>query len=303
MNEQIGRYISYLRSEKRYSDHTCMAYRKDLLLFEDYLQKMYDLVSAADVENKHLRSYLVWLKSEKKYHPRTIRRKFSSLKTFFKFLLKIQEINSNPCNQITLPKVPKRIPQFLSPKQVDVLLDPDGFDEGYAGRLERILLEMLILTGVRRAELLSMKIEDLDMSASHIRIHGKGGKQRLLPLSRGYVRALEAFMQYRDEVLGTSIDEEYIFLSESGKRVTESGLYQIVKKHIARCSTIDQKSPHILRHTFATMLSNGGADLNIIKELLGHASLASTQVYTHASIDQLKKVYQKAHPRGNQKET
>ncbi len=297
MQVLLDRFISYLKNEKRYSPHTYHSYERDLQLFLLYKNKYYPQLQVNTIGQKQVRSYVVWLKTEKEYSSATIKRACSALNTFYKYLIKTQEATINPCQNLNLAKLPRRVPKFLTPAQIDELLDEENYTDDYTGRLERCVIEMLIMTGMRRAELLGLKESDVDYSALQIRVMGKGGKERLLPISQGYADAIREYLQAKNTI--ATERHNSLFINQKGVPLSESSLYSLVKNHMQRCTTLKQKSPHVLRHTFATLLSNNGAELNVIKELLGHSSLASTQVYTHSSIAQLKEVYKKAHPRGN----
>lgn len=295
MNELIDRFTSYLKNEKRFSEHTYSNYQKDLEVWSGFMVHHLGISDVNRVEGSHMRSYLVWMKTEKNYKPASLRRKFSAIKSFYAFLEKTGESSINPTVDISLPKIPKKIPKFLTPKQIDELLDEDFYDEGWEGRQEKLIIEMLLLTGIRRGELIDVKSQDVDASANQLRVFGKGGKERIIPLSMGFISALQEFENLK---VDNGVLSSHLFATSEGKKMTGKQVYNIAHKHISRCTTLDQKSPHVLRHSFATLLSNGGANLQIVKELLGHSSLASTQVYTHSSIEQLKKVYTQAHPKG-----
>ncbi len=293
----IDRFISYLKNEKRYSQHTYNSYARDLTMFANFKNEFYPEAEFAELELKNIRSYVVWMKSDKKYSNASIKRACSALNSLFKFLQRTGEVKTNPCTKLTLAKLPSRVPKFLTPKQIEELLDAENYTDDYTGKLERCVIEMLIMTGMRRAELLGLREGDVDFSALQIKVRGKGGKERLIPISQGYAEALQEYLGIKEEIT-EAVASDALFVTTKGKALNESALYSLVRNHMNRCTTLLQKSPHVLRHSFATLLSNNGADLNVVKELLGHSSLASTQVYTHSSIEQLKNVYQKAHPRG-----
>ena len=232
---------------------------------------------------------------------RSINRRLSCLKTYFRFLKKRGLIEKDPMQKVVAPKTGKRLPVFLQENQVAALFTHIQFGDDYTGRFHRLLLEILYATGIRRSEASSLKINDLDLERSVLRITGKGNKERLVPFARYLGELLEAFLPVRrDAFPGT--DEPWLFLNRKGEQVSPENIYYIVRKHLSSVTTAEQRSPHVLRHSFATHLSNHGADLNAIKELLGHANLAATQVYMHNSIDRLIKVYEQAHPKGKEDE-
>ena len=232
---------------------------------------------------------------------RSINRRLSCLKTYFRFLKKRGLIEKDPMQKVVAPKTGKRLPVFLQENQVAALFTHIEFGDDYTGRFHHLLLEILYATGIRRSEASSLKINDLDLERSVLRITGKGNKERLVPFARYLGELLEAFLPVRrDAFPGT--DEPWLFLNRKGEQVSPESIYYIVRKHLSSVTTAEQRSPHVLRHSFATHLSNHGADLNAIKELLGHANLAATQVYMHNSIDRLIKVYEQAHPKGKEDE-
>ncbi len=289
------RFLDYLRYEKRFSPHTLTAYESDLGQFVEFLLKTYDLGDPAEIRHTHIRSWMVDL-MEKGNVPRSVNRKLSCLKSFFKYLRKQGDITTNPMLKVIPPKTGKRLPEFVPEKSMSFLFEQVDFGEGHAGLRNRLVMEVLYCTGIRKSELIGLKTADVDFSANNIKVYGKGGKERLIPIARHLAELVEQYLAVRRAVYpGNGIPN--LILTDKGEHLTPGIVYTIVKRYLSLVTTQEKRSPHVLRHSFATHLSNGGADLNAIKELLGHSSLASTQVYTHNSIEKLKKVYQQAHPK------
>ena len=295
------RFFQYLEYEKRFSPHTLTAYRNDLGQFSDFLQKIYTLTDPVNIRHIHIRSWMVDL-LDKGNSARSINRKLSCLKTWFKFLRKQGEIKANPMVKVVAPKTGKRLPVFVNEKSMSLLFDEVDFGEGFAGLRNRLIMEMLYCTGMRRSELVGVKLADIDFSKFQTRVLGKGGKERLIPVARHLINMIE---QYAEEKKATfsGANEPYLLVTDKGRPLYTGFVYKIVNQYLSYVTTLEQRSPHVLRHSFATHLSNKGADLNAIKELLGHSSLAATQVYTHNSIEKLKKVYEQAHPKATLPET
>ena len=293
-------FYGYLSLERRFSPHTLTAYRSDLQNFIAHCTEQQCLTSVSGVRHLHVRTWVV-AQMQNDQSARSINRRLSCLKTYFRFLKKRGLIEKDPMQKVVAPKTGKRLPVFLQENQVAALFTHIEFGDDYTGRFHRLLLEILYATGIRRSEVSSLKINDLDLERSVLRITGKGNKERLVPFARYLGELLEAFLPVRrDAFPGT--DEPWLFLNRKGEQVSPENIYYIVRKHLSSVTTAEQRSPHVLRHSFATHLSNHGADLNAIKELLGHANLAATQVYMHNSIDRLIKVYEQAHPKGKEDE-
>ncbi len=289
------RFFQYLQYEKRFSPHTLTAYRKDLCQFFDFIETTYQLGEASEIKHTHIRSWMVDL-MEKGNVARSINRKLSCLKTYFKFLRKNGEITANPMAKVIAPKTGKRLPVFVNEKNMSLLFEEVDFGEGFPATRDRLILEMLYCTGMRRSELAGLKKEDVDLNSFQIKVLGKRQKERLIPVARHLCSLVEKYLMEREAAFPGK-DFSNLFLTDKGKPIQVSNVYNIVKRYLSLVTTVEQRSPHVLRHTFATHLSNKGADLNAIKELLGHSSLAATQVYTHNTIEKLKKVYQQAHPK------
>ena len=289
------RFFQYLEYEKRFSPHTLTAYQTDLGQFIIFLKTAFDIETPEEVKHTHVRSWIVELLG-KKNTTRSINRKLSCLKTYFKFLKKRGEIEQNPMAKVIAPKMGKRLPVFVNENKMELLFEQVDFGEGFKGARNRLLMELLYCTGIRCSELINLKIEDLDFASNQLKVLGKGNKERLIPIARHLTGLIESYLRQR-ALQNIEYGENHLLLTNKGRKLYAGFVYRLVKKYLSIVTTLEQRSPHVLRHTFATHLSNSGADLNAIKELLGHSSLASTQVYMHNSIEKLKKVYTQAHPK------
>ncbi|MEL6636778.1 MAG: tyrosine-type recombinase/integrase [Bacteroidota bacterium] len=289
-------FLEFLEYEKRLSSHTLTAYRSDLNQFFTFLQATYALPSIAEVSHLHVRSWMVHL-TQQNIRARSINRKLSCLKSFFRFERQRGSIQHNPLQKIVAPKTGKRLPTFVHRDRIDQLFRDVDFGEGYSGQRNRTLLELLYGTGMRRSELIGLRVGDVDLCSRNLRVLGKGNKERLIPLHPHLAQVLTEYLEVRTHHFGEQ-KMAPLLLTDKGRSLYPKLVYNIVKRYLSTVTTVEQRSPHVLRHTFATHLSDNGADLNAIKELLGHASLAATQVYTHNSIERLREVYQRAHPKG-----
>lgn len=290
----IDSFLDYLRYERNYSNYTIGAYSKDLRQFEDYVKKYKEgIFDPVDVDTDLVRNWVVVLMDEK-LSPVSVNRKLSSLKSFFKFLMKQGSISVNPLRLITGPKTKKPLPYFVKDKEMEFLLDGDGFGEDFEGVRNRLMLEMLYDTGIRRSELIGMQDSDVDCESMQIRVTGKRNKQRLIPFAEGLKNLIQAYTEVRNREVGS--ESGWFFVRKNGEQLSVGIVYTIVKDKLSEIPTLAKRSPHVLRHSFATSMLNNGAELNAVKEILGHSSLASTSVYTHTTFEELKKVYH-AHPR------
>jgi integrase/recombinase XerC len=291
-------FREYLQLEKNYSPHTVLAYWNDILSFESFNSLHFDQHDIDQANYSQIRSWIVSLVDANLSNV-SVNRKMASLKAYYKFLLKTKQIEASPLLKHKALKTPKKIQIPFSEKEVDAVLlfmqNPVGFE---AVR-DKLIVDLLYTTGMRRTELIHLKLANVNFSASTIKVLGKRNKERIIPILPLINCQLESYLKERNG-LGNIIDEEYFFLSKKGVKINESFVYRLINSYFSSVSEKVKKSPHILRHTFATHLLNNGADLNSVKELLGHSSLASTQVYTHNSLTELKKVYKQSHPR-NQK--
>lgn len=292
---KVDTFLAYLEYEKRYSPHTITAYAADIAQFLDFLEEESGIASLEEADHWQVRSWVVDLLG-RDVSPRTVNRKLSTLKTYFKFLLKREYIRHNPMLKVVAPKTGKRLPVYLQPSEIDQLFDRVLFTEDYAGQCERLILDLLYTTGMRRSELIGLQVQNIDLRNRQLKVLGKGNKERLIPFGPLLSERLAAFLSLRSDHFPDAAYSELLLMA-SGKPFYPKAIYNIVKKYLSLVSTVEQRSPHTLRHTFATHLSNNGADLNAIKALLGHSSLAATQVYTHNSIEKLKQIYQQAHPK------
>jgi len=291
----LSAFISYLELEKNYSKNTILAYQKDIESFAGFCKEHHDSVNLEDVSYPLIRSWIVDL-SDQGVSNRTINRKISSLQAYYKFLLKIGEITVSPLVKHRALKTEKKIEVPFSEKEMESVLSEIPFEDDFEGERDKLIIELLYATGMRRTELVNLKIQDLDLAGHQLKVLGKRNKERIMPLLYSTVRQINTYLGKRSELQSRS-DSSYLLLTKDGLKIYETLVYRTINKYFSLVSPKVKKSPHILRHTFATHLLNRGADLNSVKELLGHSSLASTQVYTHNSIAELKKVHRKAHPR------
>ncbi|WP_321828055.1 tyrosine-type recombinase/integrase [Maribacter dokdonensis] len=295
----LSEFISYLTLEKKYSAHTVKAYQNDILEFKDFCRSNYEIEDIDTVEYVLIRHWIVEL-SEKQIDNRTINRKISSLKAYFKFLQKIDVTTVSPLSMHRALKTAKKIEIPFSELEMEKVLSEIEYADDFEGVRDELLIHVLYVTGMRRAEVISLKVSDVDFANMTIKVLGKRNKERLVPMLLETKEKFKIYLDNRKDLKKIN-DGSYMFLTLSGNKLYETLVYRLIKKYFREVSSKVKTSPHILRHTFATHLLNKGADLNAVKELLGHSSLASTQVYTHNSIAELKKVHAKAHPRGNKK--
>lgn len=291
----LDRFISYLKYEKNYSVHSISAYQHNLSTYIRFLESQdFDVITAS---HHQVRAFLAGL-MESKLKPRSVNRCISSLKTFYKFLQREQLVEENPMLLIRFLKTPKPLAEVIQPDSIIRLLEMDGaFADGFPGMRDKLVIELLFGTGIRRAELLQISEKDVDFIQGTIRIFGKGSKERLVPMTGSLGESIFKYMELKRQTLPNS-NTDRLIVTDKGKDGYAQFIYLIVTRHLALISSKQKKSPHILRHSIATALMNNGAQLNDIKELLGHANLASTQVYTHNSIERLKSIYKQAHPKG-----
>lgn len=290
----IDSFLEYLTLEKNYSKHTVIAYKTDLYAFKDFCEVELGLDNLIEVHYNHVRSFLVSLVNQE-ISNRSINRKISSLKSFYKFLHRTHQIELNPLAKHKALKVEKKVQVPFNQKEVEEVLELlNNQKETFTSIRNKLIVELLYSTGIRRAELISLKEADVDLHQKTIKVLGKRNKERIIPLLSSVVNTLLIYKQLKTQV---STNVTCLFVTDKGNKIYETLVYRIINSYFSQVSTKTKKSPHIVRHSFATHLLNEGANLNSVKELLGHASLASTQVYTHNSLDAIKKVYNQAHPK------
>jgi integrase/recombinase XerC len=288
-------FLQYLQIEKRYSPHTVRSYLNDLEQFYSFLLSMDLPADPLTVSSHDVRAWIVTM-MENNYTTVTVHRKISCLRVFYRYLRKEGIADSDPLEKVVLPKRKKSLPAFVGEQAMTELLDNYSFGDGFAGIRNRTIIELLYLTGIRRSELIGLRINDVDLVEGSVKVTGKRNKQRIIPLVKPFIKRLEEYIAVRNEFVGIGGDA-WFFITDKGNKLYDKYVYNTVNNYLALVTTIEKKSPHILRHTFATHMLNRGADLNSIKELLGHANLSATQIYTHNTFEKLRKVYKQAHPR------
>jgi len=293
----ITSFLEYLSLEKKYSVHTIKAYRRDLISFQNFCIESYQQEKISDINYSQIRSWIVDL-VERKVSNRSVNRKISSLKSFYKYLQKIKIIQNNPLSSHKALKTSKKIQVPFSIKEVNEVLSNIETEDSFESTRNKLIVALFYSTGMRRTELIQLKMNSINFSEKQLKVIGKRNKERLLPLLPSVLKSMHNYIKQRD-LIDTS--EDYLFLTSKGNKLYETLVYRIINNYFSNVSSKLKKSPHILRHSFASHMLNEGADLNSVKELLGHSSLASTQVYKHNSLEQLKKVYKQAHPRSTKK--
>jgi integrase/recombinase XerC len=291
----IQSFIDYLRFEKRYSDHTVRAYQDDLQQLFEFTAVQFDEIKPELISASFIRSWLAGLK-EQKLSSKTINRKISSVRSYFKYLMRTGTLSQSPVSNITAPKIAKRLPGYIEEKDMATLLSHVEFPDTWKGKTDRMLVEIFYNTGMRLAELMNLKETQINSAGNTIKVIGKGNKERVIPINPDLTKRILEYIGAKKRELPAS-SEHYLLINDKGKKLYPKYLYLTVKRYLSFVTTSDRKSPHILRHSFATHLSNNGADINAVKELLGHASLSSTQIYTHNSIQKLKDIHKKSHPK------
>ncbi|HNX84881.1 MAG: tyrosine-type recombinase/integrase [Bacteroidales bacterium] len=286
-------FLQYISTEKRYSRHTVTSYKNDIDQFMGWLEEVRPGADLVSVIHADVRGWMVSL-LEGGASAGTVHRKMSALRTLFRYMRRHELITADPMAGLKLPKKPKQLPVFVAEDALAKLLDEFRFGDNFSGLRDRTVVEFLYLTGMRRSELTGLRDADVDLSAGQVRVTGKRDKQRVIPLAAGFVKSLRSYIEAREE---KGFSGGWFFVTDRGNKMYDRAVYNIVTRYLAMVTTVEKKSPHVLRHTFATHMLNYGADLNSIKELLGHASLSATQVYTHSTFEQLKKIYKQAHPR------
>lgn len=291
---QLNSFLDYLQFEKRYSRHTLIAYQGDLEQFYKYLKEQFDQPSLDQITAGMVKSWLATIKEYDDLASKSINRKISALKSFFKYQMRLGLLKVSPMAMVVSPKAKKRLPVFVAEQDMDTLFAAVEFPDDWNGRTQRLVMQLFYQTGMRLSELIQLKQNQLDPGAKQVKVLGKGNKERIIPVEGALLTEIAAYMQDRPKQLAGAA---HVFTTEKGRPLQPRTVYAFVKKYLAMVTTVQKKSPHILRHSFATHLMNHGADLNAVKELLGHSSLAATQVYTHNSIEKLKDTFNKAHPK------
>ena len=286
-------FLQYIRTEKRYSRHTVTSYKNDLDQFMNWLEETRPGADLVSVTHGDVRGWMVSL-LEGGASAATVHRKMSALRSLVRYMRRHELISADPMAGLRLPRKPKQLPVFVAEDALEKLLDEFRFGDNFSGLRDRTVVEFLYLTGMRRSELINLQESDVDLSAGQVRVTGKREKQRVIPLAASFVKSLQSYIEARRE---KGFSGGWFFVTDRGNKMYDRSVYNIVTRYLAMVTTVEKKSPHVLRHTFATHMLNHGADLNSIKELLGHASLSATQVYTHNTFEQLKKIYKQAHPR------
>ena len=282
-------FLKYIEFEKRYSKHTLISYNTDLTQFLNFLHIEYEISDVSEISHQIIRS---WISSmlDSGISSRSVNRKITTLKSFYKYLMQEDVVTENPTQKIISPKNVKKLPVFVEKSKMDELLSEIEFPDTFEGERDKLIIDVFYMTGMRLSELLGIRKKDIDFSKSNIRVFGKRNKERIIPLSVNLLNQLKKFSE-KHKI------NSCFFVNFDGKKLSAKNIYNMVNKYLGMVSSLEKKSPHILRHTFATHMLNNGADINAIKEILGHANLSATQVYTHNTIEKLKTIYKQAHPR------
>lgn len=289
----IDSFLRYLANEKRYSNHTVRSYKSDLeqfVAFGSSCIKDFDPLTCSHIG---IRKWIIFLMEEGK-STRSVNRKITTLKSFYKFLFREQLIDDIPTQKVVVPKMTKKLPEFISQDKMNQLFDQFEFPDSYEGERDKLILLMFYCTGIRLTELVNIKLQDVDFYYNQVKVLGKRKKERLIPINKELRSYVIKFIESRRNL---NCVHDFLFTTAKGKPAYDKLVYRVVNKYLGNITTLDKKSPHVLRHTFATQMLNNGADINAIKELLGHANLSATQIYTHTSFEKLKVIYNQAHPR------
>jgi len=293
------KFINYLQHERRFSPHTVRAYKDDLAQFSEYIQKTYEINDPTQITAPLIRSWIVSM-MDNKISARSVNRKITTLKTFYRFLQRDGSLTESPMLKIQSPKVPKKLPVFLEEDKMELLLYKVKFEEGLNGERDKLIIDLLYNTGIRLSELVNLTEANINTYNNTIKVLGKRNKERIIPFSDSMALSISEYRTKKNNEK-LSNKEGTLFVTEDGKKLYPKFVYRVVNRYLSAVTTHSKKSPHVLRHTFATHLLNKGADINAIKELLGHANLSATQIYTHNTIEKLKQTHKKAHPREKKK--
>jgi len=292
INKCRDEFLEFIQFEKRASKHTLVAYSNDIKQFVSYLETAYELTNISEITHTLIRSWIVSL-MEQKISPRSVNRKITTLKTFYKFLLRQSIVTENPMLKILSPKTSKRLPVFIEKEKMDTLLDDTDFGDDLEGQRNKLIIELFYATGMRLSELINLKQSNVDLYQCQVKVLGKRNKERIIPFNTILKEQIQQYI-----IAKADLNDEFLFVNKNGKQLYEKFIYRIVNAYLSQITTVNKKSPHVLRHTFATHMLNNGADLNAIKELLGHANLSATQIYTHNTVEKLKNIHKQAHPKG-----
>ncbi len=290
----LENFLNYLKYEKRCSEHTVTAYKKDLDQFIQFGTELVEDFCVETTDHHLIRQWIIAM-MDKGITARSVSRKISTLKSFFKFLMRDGVLEKNPTDRVVVPKMGKKLPLFVQEKEMNRLLDGHYFTDDFVGRRDRAVISLFYGTGIRLSELKGIRFSDLNLTEKAVKVLGKRNKERIVPFPYEIVSDLDRYIELRNEMFGKGVS--ILFLTDNGEPIYDKLLYRIVKRHLTDVSTLEKRSPHVLRHSYATHLLNHGAELNAIKELLGHANLAATQIYTHTTFEKLKEIYKQAHPR------
>lgn len=291
----LAQFYNYLAYEKRYSQHTLLSYQKDISQFSNFLTKTFE-TQLLEASHQMIRSWVIEL-AEAEVLPASIGRKLSSLKSFYKFLVKQGIVANNPAVAVQSPKKNKKLPTFIDENKIIPLLDSDNiFDTSFSGTRDKLVIELLFGTGIRLSELIHIKLNDFSITEKLLKVLGKRNKERIIPINKSLCVLIDYYLELR-KICINEIDTPYLIITDKGDKAYPKLIYRVVNKYLSIISTQHKKSPHVLRHSFATTLLNKGADINAIKELLGHANLSATQIYTHNTVERLKTIYKQAHPK------
>lgn len=289
-----SKFLQYLQTERRYSHHTIIAYQNDLNQLEQFAKEEFDILELKDIDSMVLRSWMVVL-LESGMDARSINRKISTCKSYYTYLLRNGEIKSLPTSKLSSPKAKKALPKFVKENEMIHLFDEINFSEDKFGTRDYLIIEVLYSCGMRLSELIGIQTKDIDISNSSIKVLGKRNKQRIIPIHEKLLFQIKKWIEFKLEE--PNFNQEYLLVTDKGEKLYPKFVYRKVNYYLGRVTSLQKKSPHVLRHTFATHMLNNGAELNTIKEILGHANLSATQIYTHNSIEKLKNIYNQAHPR------
>ncbi len=294
MNYQES-FLNYLKYERRFSTHTFTAYKNDLDQFVQFCTEVVGEFNVKGVDSKLIRDWVVFL-MENNISPRSVNRKASTVKSFYKYLMKQEVVENNPVLNVSLPKIRKKLPLFVEENSLHHLLDDGFFENSFEGSRDKLIIALLYGTGIRLSELISLKEVDIDRKQFLIKVLGKRKKERIIPYPRSLNRVIDGYIGHKKET--SEVGSPYLLITKKGEKVYEKLIYRVVKNNLMKVTSLEKKSPHVLRHSYATHLLNKGADLNAVKELLGHSNLSATQVYTHTTFEKLQNIYEQTHPRG-----